>query len=32
MSTPSSSTLVLLGGMDAGVMPPMSDWCPREPT
>ena len=32
ISTPSSSTIRLSGGIEPGVMPPMSAWWPREPT
>jgi hypothetical protein len=32
MRTPSSSTTFEPGGIDPGVMPPMSAWWPREPT
>ncbi len=31
-STPSSSIRVEKGGIDPGVVPPMSAWWPREPT
>jgi hypothetical protein len=32
ISTPSSSTVRLLGGIEPGVMPPMSPWWPRAAT
>jgi hypothetical protein len=32
ISTPSSSMLRLSGGIEPGVIPPMSAWWPREPT
>ncbi|KAG0751613.1 hypothetical protein G6F22_022101 [Rhizopus arrhizus] len=31
-STPSSSTVLESGGIEPGVVPPISAWCPREPT
>ncbi len=32
MRIPSSSTVTLSGGIEPGVLPPMSAWWPREPT
>ena len=32
MTTPSSSSVRLSGGVLPGVVPPMSAWWPREPT
>ncbi len=32
MTTPSSSSVLEAGGVEPGVMPPISAWWPREPT
>ena len=32
MTTPSSSSVCDIGGVEPGVMPPMSAWWPRLPT